>query len=193
MGFVAAARCVSRLCGWPRECAAAACAGRLSSASAHAATLWAGDVNRMSWGLTPAAPSSRTDLEKAVAAHGGQGVVAAALGWPLKVRHRRPKGYWDDLANVRAAIDDFIGEQGMEAGESPRLCARPCCQKRTHLRVHPLHHYKQAHGVRSISRRSSGAAAHALQHSSGSWHVLVRQQCGCAAQLNTSSGPALQV
>jgi hypothetical protein len=44
-------------------------------------------------------------------------VVATALGWPLKARHRRPNGYWDDLENVRRGIDEFIEEQGMEAGE----------------------------------------------------------------------------
>ena len=65
----------------------------------------------------PAPPWCRTDLEKAIAAHGGQAVVAAALGWPLKARHRRPNGYWDDLENVRRGIDDFIEEQGMDPGE----------------------------------------------------------------------------
>ena len=96
--------------------------GALQCAMHALALLWAFTINHMSWGLTPPYPPHRTDLEKAVAAHGGQGVVAAALGWPLKVRHRRPKGYWDDLANVRAAIDEFIGEQGMEAGECLRGC-----------------------------------------------------------------------
>lgn len=86
-------------------------------------TLYARNTECVSCGLILPAPSLRTDLEKAIAAHGGQGVVAAALGWPLKARHRRPKGYWDDLVNVRAAIDEFIAEQGMEAGESARLRA----------------------------------------------------------------------
>jgi hypothetical protein len=97
-------------------------------------------------GLKVSAPSLRTDLEKAIAAHGGQGVVAAALGWPLKARHRRPKGYWDDLSNVRQAIDEFIGEQGMEAGESAwaackaaAVVHRGCCSTASPMVHAPSH------------------------------------------------------
>ena len=58
----------------------------------------------------------RSDLEKAIAAHGGPPVVAKALGWRLKARPRRPRGYWDVVENVRSEIDDFIADYGLRPG-----------------------------------------------------------------------------
>ena len=58
----------------------------------------------------------RSDLEKAVSAHGGPSVVAQRLGWELRGKQRRPKGYWDAPANVRAELDLFIDELGLPPG-----------------------------------------------------------------------------
>ncbi|KAL4445809.1 hypothetical protein ABPG77_009008 [Micractinium sp. CCAP 211/92] len=62
---------------------------------------------------------NRSDLEKAISAHGGPSVVAQQLGWKLKAKGRRPKGYWDSLENVRAELDEFIEEQGLPPGVMP--------------------------------------------------------------------------
>lgn len=61
----------------------------------------------------------RSDLEKAIAAHGGPGVVASRLGWQLKAKSRKPRGYWDSLDNVKQEIDEFIDEQGIAPGVMP--------------------------------------------------------------------------
>ena len=45
--------------------------------------------------------------------------MAAQLGWRLKAKGRRPKGYWDDPANVRSELDEFIEEQGLPPGVMP--------------------------------------------------------------------------
>lgn len=62
---------------------------------------------------------NRSDLEKAISAHGGPTVVAQQLGWKLKAKGRRPKGYWDSPENVRAELDEFIEEQGLPPGIMP--------------------------------------------------------------------------
>jgi len=65
-------------------------------------------------GLHPAC--CRSDLEKAILAHGGMAAVAKALGWPVKARQRRPNGYWDEVDNVRQEIDAFIRASGLQPG-----------------------------------------------------------------------------
>jgi hypothetical protein len=66
-------------------------------------------------------PPLRSDLEKAIAAHGGPGVAAQRLGWRLKARSRKPRGYWDSLPNVRQEVDEFVEECGLPSG-----ARRPC-------------------------------------------------------------------
>lgn len=61
-------------------------------------------------------PFFRSDLEKAISAHGGPSQVAAQLGWKQRAKGRRPKGYWDSLDNVRAELDEFIEEAGLPRG-----------------------------------------------------------------------------
>lgn len=60
----------------------------------------------------------RTDLEKAIRAHGGAALVTAELGWK-PVRVRRPNGYWDDVGNVRRELHDFIAAAGLPPGVMP--------------------------------------------------------------------------
>jgi len=66
----------------------------------------------------PACRCCRSDLEKAISAHGGPSQVAAQLGWKQRAKGRRPKGYWDSLDNVRAELDEFIDEAGLPPGVS---------------------------------------------------------------------------
>lgn len=61
----------------------------------------------------------RSDLEKAIAAHGGPATVAERLGWKLQARTRKPRGYWSSLENVKNEIDEFIEESGLEPGVMP--------------------------------------------------------------------------
>ena len=60
--------------------------------------------------------SRRSDLEKAILAHGGMAAVAKAMDWPVKARQRRPNGYWDQIENVRQEIDAFVTENGLQPG-----------------------------------------------------------------------------
>lgn len=62
---------------------------------------------------------NRTDLEKAITAHGGRGAVAERLGWQLQTRSRKPRGYWDSLPNVAQEISEFIQERSLEPGVMP--------------------------------------------------------------------------
>ncbi|KAI8111305.1 hypothetical protein M9434_004877 [Picochlorum sp. BPE23] len=52
--------------------------------------------------------SHRTDLEKALSAHGGAANVAKRMGWGSKSRSRKPRGYWNSIENVKHEIDEFI-------------------------------------------------------------------------------------
>jgi hypothetical protein len=63
--------------------------------------------------------AGRTDLEKAIAAHGGPAAVAERLGWAQRARARKPRGFWDALPNVRAEVDDFCDEAGLPRGTMP--------------------------------------------------------------------------
>ena len=72
----------------------------------------------------PPPPRRRSDLEKAISAHGGPSQVAAQLGWKQRAKGRRPKGYWDSLDNVRAELDEFIEEQRLPPGVSARCPGR---------------------------------------------------------------------
>lgn len=62
---------------------------------------------------------NRTDIEKAISAHGGPAAIASRLGWSLQAKKRKPRGYWDSLENVKSEIEDFIIENGLEPGVMP--------------------------------------------------------------------------
>jgi hypothetical protein len=57
--------------------------------------------------------TNRTDIEKALSAHGGASAVASRIGWKLNGRSRKPKGYWNSIDNFRNEIDDFIISSGL--------------------------------------------------------------------------------
>ena len=44
-------------------------------------------------------------MEKAVTASGGFPEVAKELGWKLAYKSKKPRGYWDDLNNMRREIE----------------------------------------------------------------------------------------
>jgi len=60
----------------------------------------------------------RSDLERAIAAHGGSRKVAKAVGW-VGGKKRKPKGYWNDLGNLERELAAFIAEQALPAGVVP--------------------------------------------------------------------------
>lgn len=60
--------------------------------------------------------SNRTDIEKAISAHGGPAMVAKRLGWINKGRYRKPKGYWNSIENVKQEIDEFISIYDLPIG-----------------------------------------------------------------------------
>lgn len=59
---------------------------------------------------------NRSDIEKALAAHGGASTVAKRLGWKYQGRSRKPRGYWNSLDNVKREIDDFIISSDLPPG-----------------------------------------------------------------------------
>ena len=69
----------------------------------------------------------RTDLEKAITAHGGPSVVAERLGWKLQKKPRKPRGYWDSMANVKQEIDYFIEDNELQPGEKLLYSLRRSC------------------------------------------------------------------
>jgi len=64
--------------------------------------------------------AKRTDLEEAISAHGGSRKVAQRMGWKLKYK-RKPRGYWEDFDNVKAAILEFNAEDSGRAGTMPSV------------------------------------------------------------------------
>ena len=63
----------------------------------------------------------RSHLERAIAAHGGFGAVAARLGWNMAYNPKRPRGYWNSIMNVKAEVDEFIKANGLPPGLVPTL------------------------------------------------------------------------
>ncbi|KAJ7519325.1 hypothetical protein O6H91_20G034800 [Diphasiastrum complanatum] len=61
----------------------------------------------------------RIDLEKAIARMGGFIRVAARLGLSLTYKQRKPKGYWDNLENIRQEILVFQKDNGEETTIMP--------------------------------------------------------------------------
>ena len=60
--------------------------------------------------------SNRSDIEKAISAHGGPAMVAKRLGWMNKGRYRKPKGYWNSIKNVKQEIDEFVSIYDLPIG-----------------------------------------------------------------------------
>jgi len=80
----------------------------------------------MAYGDTRTIPSraelraaNRTDLEKALASHGGGSKVASRIGWKYNSRSRKPRGYWNSIENVRHEIDEFIISSDLPEGIMP--------------------------------------------------------------------------
>lgn len=46
----------------------------------------------------------RVDIEKAITRMGGFRKVASIFNLSLAYKHRKPKGYWDDLENLREEV-----------------------------------------------------------------------------------------
>lgn len=82
---------------------------------------------------------SRSDLEKAIAAHGGPVAVAQQLGWRLAYKQRKPRGYWDSLPNVRRELDDFIEENGLDPGAAHIAWSRSACYCNTYASISSQH------------------------------------------------------
>eukprot|EP00898_Chlorokybus_atmophyticus_P009063 jgi/Chlat1/9158/Chrsp97S08398 len=62
--------------------------------------------------------AQRVDLEKRIAIHGGFQAVADIAGLQMSYA-RKPAGYWDDLANIRCELHEFITQTGSEPGLMP--------------------------------------------------------------------------
>jgi hypothetical protein len=63
--------------------------------------------------------SNRTDLEKALAAHGGASMVAGRMGWTTSSRSRKPRGYWNSLDNLKTEIDEFLSSSDLPPRTMP--------------------------------------------------------------------------
>ncbi|CAG9466569.1 unnamed protein product [Pedinophyceae sp. YPF-701] len=114
--------------------------------------------------------AGRTDIERALAAHGGSDAVARELGWQTKGRRRKPPGYWDDLENVRAEIEGFVRLYELEEG-----CMPPKTAFLNHGRYDIARAIEKWGGVQEVaSALGLGTASSRRSGSSSAWNKHVR-------------------
>ncbi|XP_039123061.1 uncharacterized protein LOC120259516 [Dioscorea cayenensis subsp. rotundata] len=61
----------------------------------------------------------RVDIEKAISRYGGFRKTAILLNLSLAYKHRKPKGYWDNLENLQEEISRFQRKWGMDPAYMP--------------------------------------------------------------------------
>ncbi|KAM7254063.1 hypothetical protein ACFE04_031745 [Oxalis oulophora] len=61
----------------------------------------------------------RVDIEKAITRMGGFRRIASLMNLSLAYKHRKPKGYWDSLENLREEISRFQKSWGMDQTYMP--------------------------------------------------------------------------
>ncbi|CAL5323988.1 unnamed protein product [Camellia sinensis] len=61
----------------------------------------------------------RVDIEKAITRMGGFRRIASFMNLSLAYKHRKPKGYWDDLENLQEEISRFQRSWGMDPSFMP--------------------------------------------------------------------------
>ncbi|GAA0157833.1 hypothetical protein LIER_15012 [Lithospermum erythrorhizon] len=61
----------------------------------------------------------RVDIEKAITRMGGFTRIASLLNLSLAYKHRKPKGYWDNLENMQEEISRFQQSWGMDPSFMP--------------------------------------------------------------------------
>ncbi|KAJ7957079.1 Cyclase/dehydrase family protein [Quillaja saponaria] len=61
----------------------------------------------------------RVDIEKAIARMGGFRRIATIMNLSLAYKHRKPKGYWDNLENLEEEISRFQRSWGMDLSFMP--------------------------------------------------------------------------
>ncbi|XP_073294924.1 uncharacterized protein [Primulina huaijiensis] len=61
----------------------------------------------------------RVDIEKAITRMGGFRKIASLMNLSLAYKHRKPKGYWDDLENLEEEINRFQKNWGMDLSFMP--------------------------------------------------------------------------
>ncbi|CAL5365660.1 unnamed protein product [Camellia sinensis] len=61
----------------------------------------------------------RVDIEKAITRMGGFRRIASLMNLSLAYKHRKPKGYWDDLENLQEEISRFQRSWGMDPSFMP--------------------------------------------------------------------------
>ncbi|XP_043720591.1 uncharacterized protein LOC122668093 isoform X2 [Telopea speciosissima] len=61
----------------------------------------------------------RVDIEKAITRMGGFRKIASLMNLALAYKHRKPKGYWDNLENLEEEINRFQRSWGMDPAYMP--------------------------------------------------------------------------
>ncbi|KAK6152962.1 hypothetical protein DH2020_012601 [Rehmannia glutinosa] len=61
----------------------------------------------------------RVDIEKAITRMGGFRRIASLMNLSLAYKHRKPKGYWDNLENLQEEINRFQRNWGMDPSYMP--------------------------------------------------------------------------
>ncbi|XP_073003857.1 uncharacterized protein [Typha latifolia] len=61
----------------------------------------------------------RVDIEKAITRMGGFRKIASLMNLSLAYKHRKPKGYWDNLENLQEEIERFQKNWGMDPAYMP--------------------------------------------------------------------------
>ncbi|XAR73149.1 hypothetical protein NMG60_11007018 [Bertholletia excelsa] len=68
----------------------------------------------------------RVDIEKAITRMGGFRSIASLMNLSLAYKHRKPKGYWDNLENLQEEISRFQRSWGMDPSYMP---SRKCLER----------------------------------------------------------------
>ncbi|KAE9587353.1 hypothetical protein Lal_00004334 [Lupinus albus] len=61
----------------------------------------------------------RVDIEKAISHMGGFRKIASIMNLSLAYKHRKPKGYWDNIENLQEEISRFQSSWGMDPSFMP--------------------------------------------------------------------------
>ena len=48
-------------------------------------------------------------------------MVAGLIGWEVPYLPKRPRGYWNKVANIKSAVDEFTEANDLPPGTIPQL------------------------------------------------------------------------
>ncbi|KAI9165042.1 hypothetical protein LWI28_006495 [Acer negundo] len=102
----------------------------------------------------------RVDIEKAITRMGGFRRLASLMNLSLAYKHRKPKGYWDNLENMQDEISRFQRSWGMDPSFMP---SRKCFERAGRYDI--ARALEKWGGLHEVSRLLSLKVRHPNRHS----------------------------